>query len=167
MLDRDALRELFDYTDFTWSVWSRALRGMPPEQFTQAVPGSGWPAMRNVLFHIAAAWDEFFVNRFAGELEVIEVDDLTWPQLDAQRRKVRALMRRLLDESSDEELRTEVASSAGGVDMTTGDLLTHLLLHDLRHHGDITTLLHQLDAQPTLSDYAVYLWFKQREQSRG
>jgi uncharacterized damage-inducible protein DinB len=167
MLNRDALRELFDYTDYTWAVFGNSVRALPAEKFTEAAPGSGWPALRNALFHIAAAWDEFLVERFDARIETVEVDDLTWRELNERRGTFRALLRRLLDESSDEALNGEVVSEAGGVTMTAGELITHLLLHDLRHHGDINTLLSQLGAPVPMSDYAVYRWFKQREGQGG
>jgi uncharacterized damage-inducible protein DinB len=164
MLDRKALEELFDYTEYTWAVFGNSVRALPPGDFTRAAPGSGWPSMRDASFHIAGAWDELFRERFNADLEILDSGALeTWAQMDVYRTKIRALMRRTLDESSDDALRSEPANTTGRTEMTTGDLLTHVLLHDLRHHGDINTLLSQLGAEVPMSDYAVYVWFKNRK----
>ena len=46
--------------------------------------------------------------------------------------------------------------------MSIGEMLWHVLLHERGHHGDVSTLLHQLGSEAPANDYAVYLWFKER-----
>lgn len=58
-MNRDALRELFDYTTFTWATYGNIVRSLPNHAFAQGVEGSGWPSLRDVLFHIAAGWDDW------------------------------------------------------------------------------------------------------------
>ncbi len=54
-MNREALSELFDFTTFTWQTYAKALRDLPRDSITTPVPNSGWPALRNTLFHIATA----------------------------------------------------------------------------------------------------------------
>jgi uncharacterized damage-inducible protein DinB len=167
MLDRDGLRELFDYTTYCWAVFGNSARGLPEGSFTQPVAGSGWPALRNALFHITTAWDDWLIARTGSDTVVLEADAFeTFDELDELRATLRGLMWRVLDETPDDVFSGE-RLDLGTTSMTRQEVIAHLLLHELRHHGDINTLLSQLGAAVPPSDYAVYRWFKQREQRRG
>jgi uncharacterized damage-inducible protein DinB len=71
-VDRDTLRELFDYTTFTWASYGKSARSLPDEAFTQSVEGSGWPSLRDALFHIAGAWDGWIYEQSGEALPDIE-----------------------------------------------------------------------------------------------
>ena len=45
----------------------------------------------------------------------------------------------------------------GPEDMSRGDILTNLLLHERGHHGDISTLFHQLGVKGYLLDYRFFV----------
>ena len=164
MFDRVALDELFDYTEYTWAVFGNAVRALPPGDFTRAVPGSGWPSLRDALFHIAGAWDEWLVEQTGAGLPIEQAEAYaTWDALDAQRTALRGLFRQLLDRP-DDVLAEQIPIWDGRATQSRGEVLAHLLVHDLRHHGDITTLLFALGAEPPQSDYGVYRFFKSRRQ---
>ena len=164
MLDRKALEELFDYTTYTWAVFGNSVRALPPQDFTRAVPGSGWPSMRDALFHIASAWDGWVREQSGSDFVIPEAPQVTsWDALNDYRTTVRDLLRRALDDADEAALHGEQLD----IDWTTltrGEIVAHILTHDLRHHGDVTTLLSQLGAEPPPSDYGVYRFFKGREQ---
>jgi uncharacterized damage-inducible protein DinB len=171
MFDREALNELFDYTSFTWEAYGRSITALPPDALSRAVSGSEWPALRNVLFHLAAAWD-------GGMKEALHLDDpldatpesvATWSDLQAHREKMRGWLRRIIDETPDDELYAPTRPMWPGTpaEMQTriADIVAHVLLHERGHHGDVTTLLSQLGATPPALDYLVYAFFKQRRRN--
>jgi uncharacterized damage-inducible protein DinB len=169
MFDRDALRELFEYAEFTWNSYGRTLAKLPDDAFTREIPGSGWADLRHALFHVALAWDGWAYERFGLTLPELEHQDVAnWNELTEHRTRVRSLMRRALDETDDETL------AARNVPMwedtparqlvSIGDVLAHVLLHERGHHGDISTLFSQLGAEPPNMDYLIYRFFKSRER---
>ena len=176
--NREALRELFDYTTFTWSVYGRLVGSMPPEDFTRPVEGSGWPTLHAALFHIASAWDGWLFERFGIEDTPLErADATTWDAVQAYRERLRTLLRRAIDETPDDDLFTPsmpiVRNPAPGVSggdllASPGEVITHLLLHERGHHGDISTLMSALGVAPPGIDYLTYVFFKRnQERSRG
>jgi hypothetical protein len=92
MLERDAIRELCDYTDFTWAVYERALGSLPPGMLTTAVPGSGWPALIDAFRHFCDAYETWLHERL-GARAVIVADPASvvdWPGIAEWRRQTRA-----------------------------------------------------------------------------
>src|SRR5581483_10642765 len=106
MFTRDTLNALFDYTDFTWEAYGRTLRSLPVEAVAVPVEGSGWPALRNVLFHIAAGWDGWMAEtlRLDAPAEVDVATITTWEILQSKRQEVRGWLRRIIDETPDDQL---------------------------------------------------------------
>lgn len=170
MNDRATLLELFDYTTFTWESYRRTCAGMPDGALSRAVEGSGWPALRNVFFHIATAWDGWLVERLGldAALDATPESMSTWDELQALRDKTRGWLRRVIDETSDEELRTETAPMWEGTPaafkVSVGDVVSHILLHERGHHGDVTTLLAGLGVEAPGVDFLVWKWFRRRER---
>jgi uncharacterized damage-inducible protein DinB len=169
IFDRPALNELIDYTDFTWRTYRNAVRALPADALARPIPGSGWPALRNVLFHIAGGWDSWLRDRLGLEdaLDVASESIRTWDQLEAHRTKVRGWLRRVIDETSDDDLAAPTDLFAAGTPAETrvspGQILAHIILHERGHHGDVTTLLAALGATPPAVDYLTYVFFKQRK----
>jgi uncharacterized damage-inducible protein DinB len=164
-MDRDALRELFDYTTFTWASYGNSVRALPAGAFTEAVGGSGWPALRDALFHIATAWDEWVCEQTGVAFEPRERDTVTtWEELDAVRTPLRASLRGIIDDTPDDRMSATVPGIPGGPGRAPGDVIAHILLHERGHHGDVTTLLSALGAEPPLMDYLVYVFFRDREK---
>ena len=166
MFDRASLSGLYDYTTFTWEAYGRTVRGLPSSALAQPVPGSGWPALRNVLFHIAGGWDGWLRDRLGlDDLLDAQVEGIeTWEQLQAMRQKTRGWLRRVLDETPDAELPAAVPLEGSRVEMraSPADIIAHILLHERGHHGDVSTLLAALGAEPPSIDYLAYMFFQQR-----
>jgi uncharacterized damage-inducible protein DinB len=165
-MDRDTLRELFDYTTFTWASYGRSVRSLAPGDLTRPVDGSGWPALRNALFHIASAWDGWMCEQSGVALEEIEAADVAdWAALEAVRQKNRGMLQAIIDRPEGEldELILSIAPD-GPPEMTRGEIIAHILLHERGHHGDVSTLLSALGAETPGIDYMTYVFFRNRKK---
>jgi uncharacterized damage-inducible protein DinB len=168
---RAALRDLFDYTTFTWESYRKCVATLPPDALSVSVPGSGWTALRDVFFHIALAWDGWLRDRLglSDALDATPESLSSWEDMQALRDKARGWLLRVIDETGDEELHARtLVLDQGPVPMqaSVADVVAHLLLHERGHHGDVTTLLAQLGAPAPPSDYLVHLFFRQRREAR-
>lgn len=149
-MDREAIDELIAYTDYSWARHARVMEGLSDEQFTDPVPGSGWPAPREVFMHVVGSYDGWLNSRWglsgAGEAEYEERQKMTsWKEMAEYRAKTRADFRRAL-ETDDETLfrKSERDSPFGMTRLSRADVLTNLLMHERGHHGDLSTLFYQM-----------------------
>lgn len=147
-MNKRALEDLFAYTGWAWDQIKTAT---PDDATLVAVaPGSGWPALRNCLGHIILAYDRWLpaiVNLESRELPDLPPDDyLTWSQVDAHRRRTREPLESHLKAWTDADLSQQhgVNIDDETIRYSRAELITHLLLHERGHHGDVTTLLWQL-----------------------
>ena len=161
-MDKAALQDLFAYTGW---AWNQIRAKIPDDETLRAVaPGSGWPALRNCLAHIVLAYDRWvpaIVELKSRPMPDLAPDDFqTWPQIEAQRRRTRAALQTHLEACGDAELREQHVVDVDGdpIRYSRGELITHLLLHERGHHGDVTTLFSQLGFEPeTLLEYRFHL----------
>jgi uncharacterized damage-inducible protein DinB len=162
-LSRDALRELFDYTTFTWATYANLVCALPADALTRPIAGSGWPSLRDALFHIATPWDEWICARTGEPYDVPQQEQVSsWDQLAAVRAMLRSLLHRIIDEMPDEEFDMPPSDAPAGYGRSPREIVAHILLHERGHHGDVTTLLVAHGVQLPLSDYAVFLFFRER-----
>jgi uncharacterized damage-inducible protein DinB len=167
-MNREALNELFDYTTFTWESYGKALERLPADAFSRSLPGSGWESMRRLLFHLALGWDGWLRDELGLDdpLDATPESVASWEELQAHRSKVRGWMRQILDESDGRALsEPETAmrrENPASTPASRADILTHILLHERGHHGDVATALSALGVEAPMSDYMVYLFFKRR-----
>jgi uncharacterized damage-inducible protein DinB len=167
---------LFGYTTFTWAVYGRSLETLPAGAFTHPVEGSGWPSMRDALFHVAGAWDGWLAGYLKVNVTIANPADLTtWAQVDAYRNTMRGLLHRIIEETSDEEFDRPMLPlnrpAAPGVEggqllASAAQVVAHLLLHERGHHGDISTLIHQLGGTPPPIDYLSFVRLKHEQGAR-
>lgn len=167
MFDRDALSDLFDYTTFTWESYRRTLDRLPPETLTRPLEDAAWPDIAHLLFHLAAAWDDFLRDSLglADEIDWTAGSVETWADLQQVRDRVRGWLRRLIDETPDEQLhapRTHERWANASMSASLAEVLAHILLHERGHHGDVATALTRLGARAPDVDYLVYVWFRNR-----
>ncbi|MBF6600016.1 MAG: DinB family protein [Dehalococcoidia bacterium] len=162
MLTRDALDELYRYTEYAWDVFAETMRGLPPGMLTQAAPGSGWPSLRDCYRHVVGAYDGWLhYSLKRGELINPPPERLgTWDGIEDYRRRTRATFRRTLAAVSDDGLAATFAGvydpGAAPETQSLADILGNLLLHERGHHGDLSTLLYQLGQEPPFVDYRQY-----------
>jgi uncharacterized damage-inducible protein DinB len=147
-MDRAAISQLFDFTEYGWQKYEVTIRPLGDQVLTTPAPGSGWPSLRDALAHINWAYVRWLadpVRTTSAKVERVT----SWHELDDYRRRVRTQARAYMDSLSDDELTAPRAMNVDG-DMLTyspADILTHVLLHERQHHGDLNTLLYQLGVE--------------------
>jgi uncharacterized damage-inducible protein DinB len=126
---------------------------------TQPVEGSGWPSLKNALFHIVAAWDGWICEQTGTAFEDVGPEEITtWDELDAMRSNLRPLLRRIIDETPDERFEASQGEVRGRPGASPRDIVAHILLHERAHHGDVSTLFSALDLTLPPSDYLVFVF---------
>jgi len=172
MFSRETLQELFDFTTFTWKTYGNSVRRMAPDAIASPAPGSDWPALRNVLFHVATSWDNWLRDRLGYDepLDATSEAVTSWDDLREHRERTRGWLRRVIDDTPEDELHARVQpmwqDTAAEMTVSVADILAHILLHERGHHGDVTTMLSQLGATPPNIDYLTYVFFKQRQSGQ-
>ena len=161
-MDKAALQDFFAYTRWAWDEIKSAI---PDDETLRAVaPGSGWPTLRNCVSHIVLAYDRWIpaiVDLKSQPLPDPAPDDfMNWSQIDTHRRRTRDALQSHLDAWTDAELSELRLVDVDGdpIRYSRGELITHLLLHERGHHGDVTTLFWQLGLDSeTLLEYRFHL----------
>ena len=159
-VDRQALQGLFAYTHYTWSEYAEAVKRLGPDALTKPAPGSGWPALRDALGHITWAYQRWLYDPAGttpGSFDAASVN--SWDDLESFRREVRGRFHQYLDSLNDDELTTAREMSVDGTMLpySPADIFAHVLLHELRHHGDINTLFYQLGAEGPMVEYRFFV----------
>ena len=157
-MDRAALEELSAYTDWTWRQYEATIRPLGDDALVKPMPGSGWPAVRDVLVHINWAYDRWIADPSrTSDIPIQRVN--SWADADAFRHRVRNRFRDYLDSLSDQELTAPREMNIDGevISHAPTDILTLLLMHEREHHGDLNTLLYQLGVEPVQTSYRFFL----------
>jgi uncharacterized damage-inducible protein DinB len=88
-----------------------------------------------------------------------------WAQLDAMRQTNRAMLKTIIEESSDVALDDRILGFFDGApELTRAEVIAHILLHERGHHGDVSTLLSALGAETPGIDYMTYVFFRNRKK---
>lgn len=159
-MDRSAIEHLYEYTGWTWEQIGGALKSHDEGVLLRSVPGSGWPALRDCFVHYLFALDRWLAVLLSRPGEGIEATEYTtWGQIDAKRTSSRGELKSLFDSLGDEELGRlrEFQIDGGAMPYSYAELLTHVLVHERGHHGDVTTLLYQLGIEAPPLDYRWHL----------
>lgn len=153
-MNRAAIEELFNFTEHSWRVHEETIRPHGDEFLVRPVPGSGWPALRDALVHINWAYVRWLADP-DGTTDAEPEAVTTWDELDANRGRVRGLLRAYLDSRDDQELQRPREMNINGRPLvySPADILVHVLLHERQHHGDVSTLLYQLGVDPPIVEY--------------
>lgn len=157
-MDRTAIEELFAFTDYSWREHRQAIRPLGDDVLTKAAPGSGWPALRDALSHINWAYVRWLADPDATSDSAVEAVS-SWDELDDYRRRVRDHARAYLGSLSDSQLSARRPMNVDGDTLTysPAEILTHVLLHERQHHGDLNTLLFQLGVEAPIVEYRFML----------
>lgn len=155
------LLSLSDYADYVWDEFTRAI---PESELRRIAPGSGWPTLRDCLGHMLAAherWTPAILEQKTGTMpEYGPGDFVSWDDLDAERNRLRAPLREQLEVWSDDTLADVWDVNVDGevLRYSRGELVAHLLLLERGHHGDVTTLLWQLNIDVDIAiEYRFFL----------
>jgi uncharacterized damage-inducible protein DinB len=144
-VDRAAIEELFTFTDYSWREYEHVIRPHGDDTLIAAAPGSGWPALRDALTHINWAYVRWLADPARTTDESVERVE-SWNELDAYRRRVLGHAREYFDSLGDDELMRPREMNVDGMTMrySPADIFAHASLHERQHHGDLNTLLYQL-----------------------
>jgi uncharacterized damage-inducible protein DinB len=153
-MDRAAIEELLAFSDHAWREYEGAIRPLGDEILTAPAPGSGWPALRDVLAHISWAYVRWLADPAGTSDEPVEHVE-SWDELDSYRRRVLGHAREYLDALGDGELVTPREMNIDGETLrySPADIFAHALLHERQHHGDLNTLLYQLGIEVPIVEY--------------
>ena len=170
-MKRDAIDELFDYTEFAWAMIGQTVNALPAGSLTKAVDGSGWPSMREAFLHVIGAADGWlhYTLEYGGVINPAPASMTGWADFDAYHRTTRATFRHILDQTPDDKLYETFTRTYDDDDMpetmSLAEILANLLLHERGHHGDISTLIYQLGGAPPALDYRQYVYIKRNPDS--
>ena len=162
-MDRAAIEDLFAYTDFAWREITNTIADAGDDVLARPAPGSGWPALRNCLGHMILAYERWVAGlpeRKSLPMTGFDPEAIqTLAQLEEHRSKARRQFRSFLDSLSDEELHLMQDFDIDGdtIRYSYAELLTHLLLHERGHQGDVTTLFYQLGVEIPMLEYRFHL----------
>src|SRR4029079_8175308 len=87
----------------------------------------------------------------------------SWDDFDAYYRTTKATFSRIMSSTPDAQLYEPFTRAYQGETAETlslADVLANLVLHERGHHGDISTLIHQLGGRPPSLDYRMYVYLK-------
>jgi len=155
-MDRAAIEELFAFSDFCWRQHEEPIRALGDDALAKPVPGSGWPALREALAHVNFGYDRWLSILEGTRMTGFDAESVrSWDDLEVYRRRERARFRENLDTLSDTELATGRPMNVDGEMLLyrPADILTHVLLHERGHDGDISTLLYQMGVEPPVVEY--------------
>lgn len=162
-MNRAAIQELYAFTDFAWHALMDGIARAGGDALTRPAPGSGWPALRDCLGHIVLAyqrWCSGLPQRRTLEMDRFDPGAIaTLEELEGYRSAARAEFQSFMDSLSDEDLEKVQDFNIDGsiIPYSNAELLTHLLLHERGHHGDVSTLLYQLGLEAPLLEYRFHL----------
>ena len=153
-MDRAAIEELLTFTEYSWRAHVRVIRPLGDQMLMKPAPGSGWPALRDALAHINWAYVRWLADPNGTSNEPVE-QVTSWDELDDYRRRVRKHAREYLDSLDDARLtkRREMIVDGNTLRYSPADILVHVLLHERQHHGDVNTLLYQLEVKVPVVEY--------------
>ena len=166
---KDALLDLCDYTEAWRERFTEVARqtlAADPEGWARPVTAGDAPvghgSLAQTLVHVVLVEDDWMQVDIEGrdvDLEV-EYGGQDWPDLDAVWTKgdeVRARFRAYVPRWAE-----PVTVNEGRWPTTVGEVLMHVLVHEIAHHGDLTTILSALHAP----DWG-YFWMRHRMTRAG
>ena len=162
-INRSAIQELFDFTGWAWDEIARTIAEAGGDTLTRPAPGSGWPALRDCLGHIVLAYQRWCsglpLQKTLGMDRFDPGTLATFKELEGHRSAARTEFQSFLDSLTDEELEKvrDFDIDGNAIRYSYEELLTHLLLHERGHHGDVSTLFYQLGMEGPMTEYRFHL----------
>ncbi|HUF52236.1 MAG TPA: DinB family protein [Dehalococcoidia bacterium] len=150
-----------NFTDFAWADIETTLKS-DNDSLQREAAGSGWPAMRNCLAHILRGrerWNDAIIDGKTGGMpDLAEGTMMTWDELNAYRHETGSRLTDFLEALDDTALHEKAEVDIDGTPLLYSpmDLALHLVLHEISHHGDVSTLMYQLGIEPWVPYYRFY-----------
>jgi uncharacterized damage-inducible protein DinB len=153
-MNRQTVELLWQFTEYSWAAYEESIRPHGDRLLTSPAPGSGWPTLRDALVHICWAYVRWLSDPVSTTERPAPVPR-TWEELDRYRAEVRDHARRYLDALEDRELTTVRPMRVDSVKRrySPAEVFATVLLHERQHHGDLNTLLYQLDREIPVVEY--------------
>lgn len=157
-MNREALRDLYDYNSWANKKTLDTLEPLSAEQFTGPMGGS-FASIRDTMVHILGAewiwWQRCIGERPKGLLDVAEFPDVAslrarWPEVEQGFSSV--VNNAVLDENI-----TYINRHGLQYTYPVDQILLHTANHSTYHRGQIVTLLRQIGAKPAVTDYLVWV----------
>jgi len=159
MLQPATVHECFDHNYWARDRQLQACAALTPEQFLRPLGGS-YSSLRDTLAHLVAV-EWLWLERWRGRsprsmLSAADLPDLA--ALDERWRAVEREMREYLAGLTEEALERPITYVNFRGETWTyllWRMVSHLMLHQSLHRGQVTTMLRQLGVQPPTVDFLV------------
>ena len=165
-MNAETVRMQADYTRWADLRMFDAVAKLAPEAWIKD-PGSSLKSVRDTVVHLVSAQAVWY-GRWTGKPLPAMFDPAQYPDLPSIRGRWEGLWADLgpfLESKSDADLAAELRyKNFKGDDFAypLGLLAMHLTNHSTYHRGQVTTLLRQLGAQPTATDFVLWLGTRKR-----
>jgi uncharacterized damage-inducible protein DinB len=149
-----SVRELIDYNAEVRGRYLPAFAKLPWDEFVRNREAS-WHSLRNIFIHIMGAmnhWLNFLQDQNLNRQRDFD-DYKTMSDVQEYAEQVQERMRKYLNSLTQDELtkKYRVVNDAGeGVEITTEDVLIHVVEEEIHHRGELIALLWQMGIEPPL-----------------
>jgi uncharacterized damage-inducible protein DinB len=148
------VRELIDYNAEVRGRYLTVLAKLPWDEFIKDREAS-WHSLRNIFIHTVGAidhWLNFLQDQKPSRRK--EFDEYkSMSDVEEYAEQVQDRMRKYLDSLTQDELirKYKVINDAGeSVEITTEDVLIHVVEEEIHHRGELIALLWQMGIEPPL-----------------
>lgn len=149
--------ELFDYNYWARDRQFQICAGLTDEQFQRPM-GSSFTSIRDTMVHMfAVEW--LWLERWRGKSPQYLLETDKYPILSTieerwyiVEREMKEYLAGLKDEVIEQPI-TCISSRGQKWTFTLWRMILHLISHQSYHRGQVTTLLRQLDVQPSKVDF--------------
>ena len=157
-MNRESLRELYDYNTWANGKTLDSLEPLSPEQFTGPMGGS-FASIRETVVHNLGAewiwWQRCIGKRPLGLLDVNDFPDVSslrarWPEIDE------GFLSVVSNADLDENI-TYINRHGLQYTYPVKQILIHVVNHSSYHRGQVVTLLRQIGAKPESTDYLMLI----------
>lgn len=156
----DDVRTAYMYNHWANERMLDSVSRLTPEQFTRNL-GNSFPSIRDTVVHmLAAEW--VWLMRWQGTSPRSMPDSTQLQDVDAIRarwKEVESEQSQLIDGLTNEQLGTVLAyTNTRGEDWKypLWQVMQHVVNHATYHRGQVTTMLRQVGATPSPTDFLVY-----------
>ena len=148
MFTKAGIRELHGATHESLDVLLRHIASVPDRSLREALPGFGFPTVRQQLTHILSV-EESWVHNLQNKAfhEAREEDWATMALLLTAKGRVRDATRAYLDSLTETQLNTVLAKRPevwSGELRSPAFILLHIITHTFHHKGQVVAMLRML-----------------------
>ena len=157
-MNRESMKELYDYNTWANRKTLDSLEPVSQEQFTGPMGGS-FASIRDTVVHILGA-EWIWWQRCIGERPKGLLDAASFPDVASLRtgwREIEDGFQSLINRADLDEEITYVNRHGNKYTYSVGKILLHNANHSTYHRGQVVTLLRQIGVKPAVTDYLVYV----------